>query len=211
RPVIPVTDAPDGALESEGVEGPRHGELARFLRQASPLCLGSQSTEQLEIGSVECLRSDEPRDAHTRPTLDDREQVVGMLLIRQWQRADKLPHVFLLLQGAEQLIVGLAQRSKLHGLNVREQWRPAQVKRWLGRPRLEAMLLRRERSSSMLYARPPPWRVTFAATGEEARTPQPTRPLPRRTRYAWRRTEAVDTHGLVMRGRHRIQASDHVV
>jgi len=61
-----------------------------------------------------------------------------MLLIRQWQRADELPHVFLLLQGAEQFIVGLAERPKLHGLKVRAQWRPAQVKRWLGRPRLEA-------------------------------------------------------------------------
>jgi hypothetical protein len=40
-------------------------------------------------------------------TLDDREQVVGMLLIWQRQGADKLPHVLLLLEGAEQVIVGL--------------------------------------------------------------------------------------------------------
>jgi len=30
-------------------------------------------------------------------------------------------------------------------------------------------------------------------------------------RYDCRRTEAMDTHGLVMRGRHCIESSDHVV
>src|SRR6266550_8482474 len=117
RPVIPITDGRDDALELERVESPRHDERARLLRQAPPLCFGSQRTEQLEIGSVECRRSDEPSDTHARPTFDDHEQVVGMLLVGQRQGADKLPHVVLLLQRAEQLVVGWAQRSQLHGAN----------------------------------------------------------------------------------------------
>jgi len=49
-----------------------------------------------------------------------------MLLVRQRQRADKLPHVVLLLERAEQLVVGWGERSKLHGRKVRALRRRAQ-------------------------------------------------------------------------------------
>ena len=108
RPVIPVIDARDDALEFDGVEGPRHDELASLLRKALPLGFRPQGTEQLEIAPVECSRSDEPCDSHTRLTFHDREYVVGMPLMWQRQRTDELPHVVLPLQGAEKFIVGLA-------------------------------------------------------------------------------------------------------
>src|SRR5439155_637512 len=98
RPVIPSADAGDHAVEFRGVECPCHGELAGFFREATPLRLGSQGTEQLEIGSAQRLRSHEPRDSHTHLTLDDCEQVMRILFVGQRQGADKLPHVLLLLE-----------------------------------------------------------------------------------------------------------------
>jgi len=126
RAVITITDAGDDALELGGVEGPRHNELAGLLRKTPPLRLGSQGAEQLEIAAAERLRAYQPSHPHGRVTLDDREQVVGILFIGQRQRADKLPHVLLLLEGAQQLIIGLGERSQVHRPKLRATRRPAQ-------------------------------------------------------------------------------------
>src|SRR5439155_266556 len=98
-PLVAIVDAGEDALELGGAEGPGENQVAGLLGKAVQLGFRSHGTDELEVIPVQRLRSDEARDPQARLPLRDHEHVVGMLRIRQRQRADELPDVVLLFIG----------------------------------------------------------------------------------------------------------------
>ena len=89
--------------------------------EAAQLGFRPHGAQQLEVPALEHGRAHQTGDPDAGSVFDDGKEV-RVPVRGEGEGADELPDVLLLLERAEQILVGVAQRAELHGAKVAAVW-----------------------------------------------------------------------------------------